>query len=134
MKKINAAIEFKKNDSKKKMKKVIDEIQDCCRNKSKIKVPDVAFKCNVSVSFIYKNEELISLIRAHNKKYNESYSIEFISKKDRKTIETLKSKYDTLKSECKVLKDENTKLKDEAKLLRNYIEKLQSQNSLRVVK
>jgi len=134
MKKISAAIEFKKNDSENKILKVGNEINRCSINKTKIKVPDLAFRCNVSISFIYKNIELMKLIRDHNEKYNVGYSNEFISKKDKKTIETLKSKYDSLKSECKILKEENIKLKEEGKKLRNYIEKLQSQNSLRIIK
>lgn len=134
MDKIQAAIDFKKNQSKKKIFKVKKEIERCNAVSSKINIAEIAFRCDVSKSFIYKNEEIMSLIKKNKNINSNGKAIDFISKRDQKTIEIVKSKFESLKSECQNLKSENLSLKEENQRLRDYLEKIQSQSKFKVVK
>lgn len=134
MNKIQAAIDFKKDQSSKKVSKVIREIERCNAISSKINIAELAFRCDVSKSFIYKNEKIMLLIKKNKNEASNGKAINFISKRDQKTIEVIKSKYESLKFECQKLKSENTSLKEENQRLRDYLEKIQSQSKLKIVK
>lgn len=134
MNKIQAAIDFKRNQSSNKIAKVKKEIERCNAISSKIKIAEIAFRCGVSKSFIYKNEDIMLLIKNNKNSDSNGKAIDFISKRDQKTIETIKSKFESLKSECQVLKSENLSLKEENQRLRDYLEKIQSQSKFKVVK
>lgn len=132
MSKIAAAVTYKKDDSEKKVKRVTDELKRYRAMKSPVKVADLAFKCNVSKSFIYKNEDIIKLIKDINKD-SDSTSISFFTRKEQKAISSMKSKYDAVKNECIALKKDISELKEENQRLRDYIEELQSNSKLRVI-
>lgn len=133
MNKIAAAVTFKKDDSEKKIKRVMDELKRYRAMKSAVKVADLAFKCNVSKSFIYKNESIVKYIKEINKD-SDTTAISFVTRKEQKTIASVKSKYDSLKNECITLKKEVSDLKEENQRLREYIEDLQSNKKVRPVK
>ncbi|MCB5160341.1 DUF6262 family protein [Marinomonas algarum] len=133
MSKISAAVTYKKDDSKKKIDRVMSELKRYKAMKSAVKVSDLAFKCNVSKSFIYKNESIVKYIKEINKD-SDTKAISFITRKEQKAISSIKSKYDSIKNECIVLKKELSNIKEENKRLREYIEELQSNKAIRSVK
>lgn len=132
MSKITAAVTYKKDDSEKKVKRVVDELKRCQAMKSAVKVADLAFKCNVSKSFIYKNDCIVKLIKEINKN-SDSTSISFVTRKEQKSIAAIKSKYEAIKGECEKLKKEVAEIKSENQRLREYIEELQSNQKIRLI-
>ena len=133
MSKIAAAVTFKKEESEKKVKRVMEELKRCRAMKAAVNVADLAFKCNVSKSFIYKNESIVKLIKEVNKDAD-STAISFVTRKEQKSIATIKSKYEAVKGECANLKKELIELKNENQRLREYIEDLQSNKKIRSIK
>lgn len=132
MSRIAAAVTFKKEESEKKVKRVMEELKRCRAMKAAVKVADLAFKCNVSKSFIYKNESIVKLIKEVNKDAD-STAISFVTRKEQKSIAAIKSKYEAIKGECTNLKKEVAELKGENQRLREYIEELQSNQKIRLI-